>query len=172
MIEDQTLHVRTAVGAPEIWRVEYSVGEPWRLSLVDPDESRLDATGNDLYDCLKQIRRQTDPVGILLCCNGARKNVRPSGFLSSSLGAISVYKIHRWRASMPWDLVDLFAYAPPRQIATLEEQAAYLQKVDEYRKSALSLLNPVHWITYGLRELYEWIHGARMRRRMTKVDRM
>src|SRR5262245_23372223 len=36
MIEDQTLHVRTAVGAPEIWRIEYSIGEPWRLSLVDP----------------------------------------------------------------------------------------------------------------------------------------
>lgn len=166
MDEYSPLRVRTADGKSATWRVEDELAEqdcdkPWRLSLIGPDGVRFDATGVDLYDCLKQIRRQTEPMAILLCCNGARRNTRSSGFYSSTLGAIVVHKEYRWRRSMPWELVDIFGYAPPRKIATVEEQEAYLEKVDRWRRSVLPLLNPLQWITYGLSVLCYWVLDIR-----------
>ncbi|MFC7241782.1 hypothetical protein ACFQO7_04725 [Catellatospora aurea] len=168
MIEYSPLRVRTADGKSATWRVEHDLAAqspdaPWRLSLVGPEGVRFDAFGVDLYDCLKQIRRQTEPTGVLLCCNGARRNARPSGFYGSSLGAIAVYRHHRWRAAMPWDLVGIFGYAPPRKIATVEEQEAYLEKVDSFRRSMLPLLNPLQWITYGLSGLCHRMLDVRVR---------
>lgn len=175
MIDYSPLRVRTAEGKSATWRLEHDLTEhdpdaPWWLSLVDPDGGRIDATGVDLYDCLKQIRRQTEPTGILLCCNGARRNARPSGFYSSTLGAIVVYKERRWRAGMPWELVDIFGYAPPRKIATVAEQEAYLEKVYSYRRSMLPLLNPLQWITYGLSGLCYRLHDALVRARTAMIS--
>lgn len=168
MIECSPLRIRTADGKSAMWRVEHALVEqdsdaPWWLSLVGPDGVKFDATGVDLYDCLKQIRRQTEPSGILLCCNGARRNARPSGFYGSTLGAVVVYQHHRWRAAMPWELVDIFGYAPPRKIATVEDQEAYLESVDSFRQSMLPLLNPLQWITYGLSVLCYRVLDVRAR---------
>jgi hypothetical protein len=167
---DRPLRVRTAEGASATWRIEHSLEEPWRLSLVTPRGRRYEATGQDMFDCLKQIRRQTDQAKIRLCCNGARKNARPSGF-SGSHGAFVLYKIHRWRAYLPGDLVDIFDYAPPRKVATVEEQETYWLAVDRYRKSIFVMMNPVQWITYGYGRLFDWFRDAQMRRRVAKVDR-
>ena len=167
---DRSIHVLSADKRPATWHVEHNDGAPWQLALVAEGGTRYDATGQDLFDCLRQIRRQTDRAGILLCCNGARRNVRPSG-LSSELGALGVYKLHRWRAPLPGDLVDTFDYAAPRMIATVEEQEAYRLKVDKYRRSLLGLANPIMWLTYGYSLAAGRLRDYRARRRVAKADR-
>lgn len=169
---DRPLRVLTAAGKPATWRVIGDAFEArWQLSLVAPHGSRHVAIGNDLFNCLKQIRQQTRREGILLCCNGARRNTWPSGSLSSMAGAQSVYKMHRWRGPLPWDLVDIFDYAPPRTIATVEEQQAYCEKVHRYRQSALAWLNPILYITLAVRLLADLWLDARAQRQVAKADR-
>lgn len=157
------LHVLTAAGEPETWQIEHGLEAPWPLALVAPDGSRYDATGRDLFDGLRQLRRQAEEAGILLCCNGARKNARPSGF-SGELGALGVYKLHRWRAPLPGDLVDIFGYAPPGKIVGVEAQEAYWLKVERYRKSVLGLANPLVWMSHGYTLLSGRLRDARARR--------
>lgn len=158
-VEEEILHVRTVGGAQAIWRAEYSLSEDecgdvdrCQLSVIDPLGERYEATGRDLYECLKDIRRITDQAGILLCCNGARKNAMPLGSLRRA-GAYYVDTYRRWRAALPWDQVETFGYAPPRKIVSVAEQEAYM---DAYLKptSAWGLLNPVLWVTFGFSELY------------------
>jgi hypothetical protein len=161
------LHVQLADGEMVTWHLECSFEESWRLSLTDPGKDRYEATDWNLYDCLKQIRRRTDKAGILLCCNGARKNTRPSGFYAS-MGAEVVYREYRWRLGFATDLVGTFDYAPPHTIGTVEEQEAYLQKVDRYKSSALFLVNPLTWITLALRIPFNLVYDARTRHQFAK----
>ncbi|WP_155371483.1 hypothetical protein [Catellatospora vulcania] len=172
MDEPEWLAVRMADGSSATWRVEYEFDDDCRLSLIDPRGHRYDAGGQDLYDCLKQIRRRTDGAGILLCCNGARRNTRPSGFMSQHTGASSIYRVYRWRSGVPpCDLVYIFGYAPPRAIVTVEEQEAHLEKVDRHLSSNVVFLNPMFWICFGYRELYYRVQDALAKRRPASTDR-
>ncbi|NUR99379.1 MAG: hypothetical protein HOV67_29490, partial [Kribbellaceae bacterium] len=135
----------------------------WRLSLVEPGGGRWEAVNHDLYHCLREIRRQVEPAGILVCCQGATRNARPSGLLSDQAGGLSHYKLHRWRGHLPWDLVYLFAPVPPGKVATVAEQDAYLRKVDAYRESVLPFLNPFQWLTIGFCLPYYWLREQRFR---------
>lgn len=152
------------------WQVEHTDQEPWQLELLTDTGATFGATGVDLFDCLKKIRIETDLLGVRLCCNGARRNARPSGY-SSSLGAFAVYKLHRWRSALPGDLVDVFEYAPPRKIATVSEQEKYWDKIDAYRRSAIALLNPVFWITYCGNIIVRALHDSAVQRRIRKTAR-
>jgi len=164
--DNVTVLVRTPDGRSTVWHVLGElVDRDYRMALVDADGRRIEAIGYDLYDCLQQIRRQLDPAGILLCCNGARKNARPSGYLSDTLGGTNVYLDWRWRGGLPRDLVELLDYAPPRKIATVEEQENYLRRVDDYQRSFLPILNPLQWAAFGYRTLHGWLRRVLWRRR-------
>jgi hypothetical protein len=93
------------------------------IALIDA-HSRTEFSGTDYLDCLSQARRQLELDGRLLCCQGARLNVHPSGQLRQFTNGRQAYVRH-WE---PWsegtETVDIFAPAPAGDVATLDDQRA------------------------------------------------
>lgn len=76
----------------------------------------------DLLECLKSARRDLESMGLLLCCQGARLNVFPSGLTRQMTEGRLAYSIRAGKEISDDDLVDIFAPADCSAVATLEDQ--------------------------------------------------
>ncbi|MGA3565239.1 hypothetical protein [Melissospora conviva] len=85
--------------------------------------------GVDLFDCLLSLREALEGRGLLLCCQGARRNVSPSGMTRQmSNGRLAYFLRPEVRASDD-DLVDIFAPADCADVASIAEQKAEIRKI-------------------------------------------
>jgi hypothetical protein len=82
----------------------------------------LDVEGEDLLDCLIDLRRQLEAEGLNLCCQGARSDVWPSGQLRQFTNGRVGYVLAPRPPGDAHEEVDLFAPAQPHEIGSIEQQ--------------------------------------------------
>ena len=78
--------------------------------------------GNNLFVCLMDLRLNLEAEGYLLCCNGARPDVFPSGTLQQTTHGRHAYVLSRGRELSDDDIVDILGPAPRSQVVTVEAQ--------------------------------------------------
>jgi hypothetical protein len=83
----------------------------------------------DLLECLKSARRDLEAMGLLLCCQGARLNVFPSGMTRQMADGRLSYSIQPGKELSDDDLVDIFAPADCSEVVTLEDQLLAMRKM-------------------------------------------
>jgi hypothetical protein len=147
MNDELDLHVQISGGAEARWQISIEGDGPWHLRLKSPDGIEAAAVGSNAFEALRSIREQLAPRGIIMCCNGARVDVRPSGF-SASHGAWMIYVLRMWRPPTVRDLVPIFGYAHPSKVGSVEEQDAYWERHLKNRKNLLNFINPVWWVYF------------------------
>ena len=83
-------------------------------------------TGGDLVDCLVDLRLRLEGHGLLLCCQGARVNVWPSGQLRQFADGRQGYVLTRRAPGQVHEIVDLLDPAPPAQVVSVEDQRRFV----------------------------------------------
>ncbi|WP_158791014.1 hypothetical protein [Streptomyces sp. NRRL WC-3549] len=89
----------------------------------------------DLLECLKSARRDLEVMGLLLCCQGARPNVFPSGMTRQMAEGRLAYSLEAGKELSDNDLVDIFAPADCSEVATLEDQVAAMRELFRMKRS-------------------------------------
>lgn len=89
----------------------------------------------DLLECLKSARRDLEAMGLLLCCQGARLNVFPSGMTRQMTEGRLAYSLESGKELSDDDLVDIFAPADCSEVATLEDQLAAMRELFRMKRS-------------------------------------
>ncbi len=99
-------------GHVERWELQLAAreGSRYRLATHAPDGEVWVREGPDVFQCLVQVRRELENLGVRLCCNGARRDAWPAW-----PGGLSVF-LHE---GVPWD-------ARPPEAPTLDETALEL----------------------------------------------
>lgn len=144
----QKVRLRTVSGEGEQHAcvVLFSSEPPWTVEVVLNDRSRARGEGTDLFEALKSARRRLDEEGLLLCCNGARANARPSPSAAAA-GAEVVHLVPWLRPATGRDVVPLLAPAGAEAVVTVEAQEqAWEARFASSRASALALINPIRWV--------------------------
>jgi hypothetical protein len=99
----------------------------YKLEFESPAIGKLSFINQDLFECLKDLRKNLQLRGYIALCNGARLDVRPSAMSRDMSGGIIAYildfKLRRDRSTTV--TVDIFDYAEPSLIASVEDQFKY-----------------------------------------------
>jgi hypothetical protein len=66
-------------GGSQVADVTVTTEPPWAVRFVLADGSVVEAVGADLFSALETVRRRLEAEGMLVCCQGARPDVFPSG---------------------------------------------------------------------------------------------
>jgi hypothetical protein len=78
--------------------------------------------GADYFSCMAALRRSLEERSQQLLCNGARTNAVASR-MSRSMGlGRKVYLLTLGKQAQLDDLVDIFGYAPPDTVSSVEDQ--------------------------------------------------
>jgi hypothetical protein len=89
--EPMTVRIRDRI---ETWTSTVDVlahHQDYRLTIRAPDGRSWWSEGGDVFSCLAQVRRQLEPLGYRLCCNGARRNAFVSGMARDMGQGLTVY---------------------------------------------------------------------------------
>lgn len=105
-----------------------------RVRLTDEEFERV-YEEVDLLECLKSARRDLEAMGLLLCCQGARLNVFPSGMTRQMTEGRLAYSLEAGKELSDDDLVDIFAPADCSEVATLEDQLAAMRELFRMKRS-------------------------------------
>jgi hypothetical protein len=102
------------------------------LEIDDSGESSIKMTrsskvvsvhpGRDLFECLKDVRRIFEAEDLLVCCQGSRPMVFPSGMGRQMSNGRLAYPLRRTPPLTDADLVDIFAAAHFSEVGTIGEQ--------------------------------------------------
>lgn len=107
--------------------LRYSTKAPWEVSLGVPQVEGQTFEGGDLFVALQSLRGELDQHGIMICCNGARRDAWPSPMSRDTGGARKLY-IHSMGEPAHRDsLVGIFDEAPPDALSSVQEQAQFHQ---------------------------------------------
>jgi hypothetical protein len=80
-----------------------------------------------MFEALVTLRRQLEPVGLMVAVQGSRRDTYPSGMARDMGGGMQVYVMRPRRRARLKDLVETLDDAPPDQIATVDEQRAFFE---------------------------------------------
>jgi hypothetical protein len=97
----------------------------WILEFTSPITEKLSFTETDVFECLTQLRLELAKCGCKPLCAGARLDVYPSGMCRDMGNGLSAYILTPNKQAGLEDLVDIFEYAEPDLIASVEEQHNY-----------------------------------------------
>jgi len=64
---------------------------PWTLQYKHPDREMLAFSGDDLFECLCQLRLVLEKDNMKILCNGARTDAWPSNMSRDMGGARKIY---------------------------------------------------------------------------------
>lgn len=121
----EEIDLQTVDAAGLVRHVTICLSDPSTALIVLLDaHSRIEFSGTDYLDCLSQARQQLERDGRLLCCQGARPNVHPSGQLRQFTNGRQAYVRYSERQSEGSEIVDIFAPAPPEDVVNLDDQRA------------------------------------------------
>jgi hypothetical protein len=93
------------------------------------------ATGLDLFEALRELRRQLDPLGIRLGCNGVRRDTWASGMQRDMGGGTTVYLLIPGQPGRPAQ-VDTLGPTALSQIGTVAEQQAHTPPGQQHDQDA------------------------------------
>lgn len=109
-------------------KVHFILDKKWKLNVFDFDLPRSEFISEDLFSAQVEFRKELELKKAKLLCAGSRIDVFPSGMSRSMAGAMKAYKTQLGKPSQSTDLVDIFDYARPDAVATVEEQRDFHQK--------------------------------------------
>ncbi|MGW5285197.1 hypothetical protein ACWERI_38165 [Streptomyces collinus] len=126
-------------------RVTHSQDEPWTVEAQVSGGLTYTGEGQDLFEALARVREQMEGDSLLLCCNGSRRNARPSPAMSAA-GAEFLYLMPTYRLMTVRDIHPLFASAPAEGAVGVEEQTEYYAAKLSSRSYLIQWVNPLSWI--------------------------
>lgn len=115
-------------GGLERCEVIPSGASPWRLTVSGIGEVQREFCGDDLFDALTALRSEFEARGCRLLCAGARVDVFPSGMSRSMGGGRKAYVTKLGKPTGETSLVDIFDYAEPNLVGTVEEQQEFRKR--------------------------------------------
>jgi len=127
-MENVLTKARLSDGSVKELRLAVSVDlqcELWQIELLDFEKSMACFREKDLYDGLQALREYLEARGYQLLCAGARPDVVPSGMSRSMGGGRQAYVIRPGK--QPTELVDIFDYAEPALVGTVQQQREYVE---------------------------------------------
>lgn len=80
---------------------------------------------SDLFEAMIELRKVLESKGARLLCAGARPEVFPSGMARDMGGGRKAYVTRIGEPARSEDLVDIFHYAAPGTVGTVDEQADF-----------------------------------------------
>ena len=95
------------------------------MSLRGSDGMTWAADEWDIFECLLAIRKQVEPLGVLVCCNGSRRDAWASGMARDMGGGRTVYLLSGVRAGERPPMVETLAPASPEDVVIVAEQLAW-----------------------------------------------
>ena len=133
MTESKNICVRLKSGEIQEITLDISTGLPWRLEIkgIQLDDNVF--TGSDTFEALVNLRKSLESLGCQILCAGARPDVTPSS-MSRAAGGRHAYIIRLGASSLLSDLIDIFDYAAPEFVGTVEQQIAAIYAREEIRK--------------------------------------
>jgi hypothetical protein len=121
----QAVH-RSGAGEPVSVTLSVSTTPPMLVATVG-GEGLEPLTGAGIQACLINLRRRLEARGLLLCCQGARLNVWPSGMLRDWTLGQRAYVLARPVTGEGFEEVDVLDPAPSEQVVTVDEQIQFLE---------------------------------------------
>ncbi|MBO3732611.1 hypothetical protein [Glycomyces niveus] len=105
-------------------RIELEVPErrPLRLKILQPVELAEEFEANDLFSCLLKARISLEEKGIVLCCQGSRPIVFPSGMQRQMGDGRYAYVLADGEFSAASTEVDIFAPADRWEVGSVADQ--------------------------------------------------
>lgn len=122
MTEERQVTIARDSGVQQATVALEPTAEGCRLELRLADGRNLVADGGDYFDCLVTVRRTLELEGATLFCQGARRDVWPSGMARSMGAGLKAYVLVNGRTPTMDDLVDIFNAAEPGDVGTVAEQ--------------------------------------------------
>jgi hypothetical protein len=120
-------------GEPVEARVRFAVGDVCAVE-VRVGDGVASGRGADLFEALIGARLGLEARGVLLGCNGARRDVHPSAMQRQAGSARRAYVLLMPRTGEKLRVVDIFAAAPDRSVlASVDGQRAWFES---WRNSA------------------------------------
>jgi hypothetical protein len=102
-----------------------SRGDECHLELNLDDGRVFSASDGDYFACLVSIRRELEAQGIVVCCQGARKDVWPSGMARDMAAGLQAYVLTIGRTPLRSEVVGIFDPADRKLIGTVADQEQY-----------------------------------------------
>jgi len=96
-----------------------------RLEMRFEDGRQASAAEGDYFTSLLQIRRELEPAGIRILCQGARRDVWPSGMAIDMSAGLKAYVLERGQHDSRPALVDVFDPADDAEVGSIADQEAY-----------------------------------------------
>ena len=125
MSERKIIKVRLEDGTIHDYEIEYATCHPWSLAIfgLDTESERFDS--DDLFSCLIKLRQRLEQRNCKLLCNGARIDVFPSAMMREMGGGRMAYRNRIGKYSEREDIVDIFNYAAPETVGSIDEQKRF-----------------------------------------------
>ncbi|MFJ4797293.1 hypothetical protein [Kitasatospora purpeofusca] len=117
------LNIHTA--QREEWHLQLTEEPTFGIKLALPNGAIWTAAGDDLFEVLKSVRLQIEPLGYLLLCNGSRVDAHPSGMLRDMTGGSTLYILKMKR--VPRERVFIFDRAEADTVGTVADQRDFYQ---------------------------------------------
>lgn len=95
---------------------------PWFIRFGSPTLGTKIFEDDDLFECLRDIRRFLEEKGWSIVCNGARGDVYPSPMSRQMGGGRKSYVLRIGMQAHPSSLVDIFDPTTPDKISSVAEQ--------------------------------------------------
>lgn len=130
MTVDGIRHLRV-VGPDTTVDVEATIvtEPPYRLRLAFPDGRIVESEGEDLFHALELVRLELEADGLLVCCQGARPDVYPSGMARQMSGGLRAYRHLPDRRPTRDDIVNVFDPADCHEVVTVDAQLVSMQRL-------------------------------------------
>lgn len=89
---------------------------------------RIGTSREGFFDALRNVRKDLEKDGMLLCCFGASENVYPSGMQLSMGSAILAYKNTLGQPALRKDIVNIFDTDDSVKPSTVEQQKMFHER--------------------------------------------
>jgi hypothetical protein len=117
--------------------IEAAQSPPWSIVFSGCGFDGKPFLGQDLFEALANLRRDLEKSHRRILCAGARVDVFPSAMCRSMGGGRKAYILRSGTPTKTGDLIDIFDYAPPELVGTVEQQRANHRKwLDGLRENA------------------------------------
>jgi hypothetical protein len=98
----------------------------YRVELRSPAGVTWSAEAGDVFWCLIELRRQLEPEGVALCCNGARRDAGVTGLLADMGEGRRVYLLDGIDGPQRPPIADTLAPVPCDVVVSVDEQLTWL----------------------------------------------
>lgn len=100
----------------------------YRLTCRAPDGRCWAVEAGDVFSCLMELRRQAEPAGVQLCCQGSRRDAWSSGMQRDMGQGLSVYLLEGIPRGQRPPQVPTLAPVTAELAVTVEEQLAWHER--------------------------------------------